>query len=69
MNDILRAAGTEELPKEAPQSPLVAEVVRPLLAAAEAECGQVLSRISLDEMVNRAVTAGAAPRRDEHHAA
>ncbi len=52
--DILRAAGTEEASDEAPKSPLVAEVVRPLLAALEEECDQALRRISLAEMVNRA---------------
>ena len=46
--DAQGAAGTKESPDEEPKSPLVAEVVLPLLSAVEEECGQALSRISLD---------------------
>jgi len=64
-NDILRAAGTEEAADKAPKSLLVAEVVRPLLAAIEKECAQALSRISVDDMVNRAAKYGGGDRRNE----
>jgi Rrf2 family transcriptional regulator, iron-sulfur cluster assembly transcription factor len=57
-NDILRAAGTDKSPDEKPKSPLIADVVLPLLSAVEEECGQALSRIRLDDMVNRAATNG-----------
>ena len=56
VNDIVRAAGTEELPDGAPKSSLVAQVVRPLLSVVEEGCAQALSRISLDDMVTRAAT-------------
>ena len=53
-NDILRAAGTVDAAEEEPNSELVAKVVLPVLSAAEQEFGQALSRISLDDMVDRA---------------
>ena len=53
VEDILRAAATDE-PDEQPQSELVVKVVLPILSAVEHECGQALSRISLDDMVSRA---------------
>jgi Rrf2 family iron-sulfur cluster assembly transcriptional regulator len=52
-DDILRAAGTDA-PEEEPKSDLVAKVVLPILSAVEHECGQALSRITLDDMVHRA---------------
>ena len=55
-NDILRAAGTVDAAEEEPKSELVAKVVLPVLSAAEREFGQALSRISLDDMVDRAVS-------------
>ena len=55
-NDILRAAGTVDAAEEEPNSELVAEVVLPVLSAAEQEFGQALSRISLDDMVHRAAS-------------
>jgi Rrf2 family iron-sulfur cluster assembly transcriptional regulator len=57
-NDILRAAGTYQSPDEEPKSPLIAEVVLPLLSAVEEECGQALSRIRLDDMVDHAAKNG-----------
>ena len=66
VNDIVRAAGTEELPDEAPKSPLIAQVVRPLLAAVEEGCAQALSRISLDDMVIRAARIGSRTGGNEH---
>jgi Rrf2 family iron-sulfur cluster assembly transcriptional regulator len=53
-NDILRGAGTVHEAGEEPNSELVAKVVLPVLSAAEQEFGQALSRISLDDMVDRA---------------
>ena len=53
-NDILRAAGNAA--EEEPNSELVAKVVLPVLSAAEQEFGQALSRISLDDMVDRAAS-------------
>jgi Rrf2 family protein len=53
-NDILRAAGTVHEAEEEPNSELVAEVVFPVLLAAEQEFGEALSRISLDYMVRHA---------------
>ena len=55
-NDILRAAGTVDAAEEEPNSEFVAEVVLPVLSAAEQEFGQALSRISLDDMVHRAAS-------------
>jgi Rrf2 family transcriptional regulator, iron-sulfur cluster assembly transcription factor len=55
-NDILRSAGTVDAAEEEPNSELVAEVVLPVLSAAEQEFGQALSRISLDDMVHRAAS-------------
>jgi Rrf2 family transcriptional regulator, iron-sulfur cluster assembly transcription factor len=52
-NDILRAAGTVHEGGEAPNSEFVAKVVLPVLSVAEQEFGQVLSRISLEDMVQR----------------
>ena len=57
VEDILRAAATDE-PDEQPQSELVVKVVLPILSAVEHECGQALSRISLDDMVSRAALNG-----------
>jgi len=50
--DILRAAGTDQSAAEEPKS------ILPLLSAVEDECGEALSRISLDQLVNRAVRNG-----------
>jgi Rrf2 family transcriptional regulator, iron-sulfur cluster assembly transcription factor len=57
-NDILRAAATKDSSDEEPKSPLLSQVVIPLLSTVEEECGQALSRISLDDIVNRAATNG-----------
>jgi len=57
-NDILRAVATKDSPNEEPKSPLLSQVVIPLLSTVEKECGQALSRISLDDIVNRAATNG-----------
>jgi hypothetical protein len=57
-NDILRAAGTVHEAGEEPSSELVAKVVLPVLSVAEQEFGQVLGRISLDDMVQRAALNG-----------
>jgi DNA-binding IscR family transcriptional regulator len=65
-NDILRAAGTVDEAEEEANSEFVAKVVLPILSVAEQEFGQALSRISLDEMVERAALNGdgtVAPRR------
>jgi len=64
VEDILRAAATEE-PDEQPQSELVVKVVLPILSAVEHECGQALSRISLDDMVSRAALNGRGTHRQE----
>jgi Rrf2 family protein len=56
--DILRAAGTVHEAGEEPNSELVAKVVLPILSVAEQEFGRALSRISLDDMVQRAVLNG-----------
>jgi Rrf2 family protein len=63
--DILHAAGTDGSPGEQSKSRLIVSVVLPLLSAVEEECGQALSRISLDEMVNRATTNGERTHRTE----
>ena len=55
-NEILRAAGTGDATEEELNSELVAKVV--VLSAVEQECGQALSRISLDDIVNRAALNG-----------
>ena len=57
-NEILRAAGTVDATEEELNSQLVAKVVLPVLSAVEQECGQALSRITLDDIVNRAVLNG-----------
>ena len=57
-NDILRGAGTVHEAGEGPNSELVAKVVLPVLSVAEQGFGQALSRISLDDMVQRAVVLG-----------
>jgi Rrf2 family iron-sulfur cluster assembly transcriptional regulator len=70
--DILRAAEATQVPEEQPKSPLVTDAVLPILSAVEEECGQALSRISLDDIVNRATKNGGGIRRDkpsEHPAA
>ena len=67
-NDIVRAAGgagADPFPGEEPQSQLIANVVLPLISAAEEECGQAFDRISLDDLVNRAATNGNATRAAE----
>jgi hypothetical protein len=55
-NDILRVASTVHEAGEDPNSELVAQLVLPVLSAAEQEFGQALSRISLDDMVHRAAS-------------
>jgi hypothetical protein len=57
-NDILRAASTVHEAGEEPNSELVAKVVLPVLSIAEQEFGQAPSRISLDDMVQRAALNG-----------
>ena len=64
-NDILRAAGTVHEAEVEPNSELVAKVVLPVLSVAEQEFGQALSRISLDDMVQRAALNGNATGRQE----
>jgi Rrf2 family protein len=59
-NDILRAAGTAYEAGEELNSEFVAKVVLPVLSVAEQEFGQALSRISLDDMVQRAALNGPA---------
>jgi Rrf2 family protein len=53
-SDILRAAGAVHEAGEVLTSGLVAQVVLPVLSVAEQEFGRALSRISLDDMVQRA---------------
>jgi Rrf2 family transcriptional regulator, iron-sulfur cluster assembly transcription factor len=53
-SDILRAAETIAADDE-PKSHLVTNVVLPVLSAVEQECGEALSRISLDDIVHAAV--------------
>lgn len=57
-NGILRAAGTIDETEEELNSELVAKVLLPVLSAVEQECGQALSRISLDDIVNRVALNG-----------
>jgi DNA-binding IscR family transcriptional regulator len=57
-NDILRAAGTVDESGEELNSEFVVKVVLPVLSVAEQEFGQALSRISLDEMVQRVALSG-----------
>jgi Rrf2 family protein len=57
-NDILRAAGTDDAPEEEAKSELVVKVILPVLSPVEQECGQALSRIRLDDIVNRATLNG-----------
>jgi Rrf2 family transcriptional regulator, iron-sulfur cluster assembly transcription factor len=57
-NEILRAAGAIDETEEELNSELVAKVVLPVLSAVEQECAQALSRISLDDIVNRAALNG-----------
>jgi Rrf2 family transcriptional regulator, iron-sulfur cluster assembly transcription factor len=57
-NDILRAAETVHKAGEEANSEFVAKVVLPVLSVAEQEFGQALSRISLDDMIQRAVLNG-----------
>ena len=56
--DILRAAEIEPEPGEQLNSPVLTDVVLPLLSAVEQECGEALSRIRLDDVVNRAAGNG-----------
>jgi Rrf2 family iron-sulfur cluster assembly transcriptional regulator len=55
VNDIIRAAGMADAAEDELTSELVATVVLPALSAAEKECGQALSRISLNDMVRAAL--------------
>jgi Rrf2 family transcriptional regulator, iron-sulfur cluster assembly transcription factor len=59
--EILQAAGTVDPTEEELNSELVVKVVLPVLSAAEQECGQLLSRISLNDMVNHASLNGHQP--------
>ena len=52
--DILRVANVHEAGAK-PNSEIVAKVVMPILPVAEREFGRTLSRITLDDMVQRAV--------------
>jgi len=60
--DILRAAEIDPAPGEQLNSPIIADVVLPLLTAAEDQCGEALSRIRLDQMVKRAAENGVGAR-------
>jgi Rrf2 family protein len=53
-NDILRSVSTVLEAGEEPSSEFVAKVVLPVISVAEQEFRQALSRISLDDMVQRA---------------
>jgi Rrf2 family transcriptional regulator, iron-sulfur cluster assembly transcription factor len=64
-NDILRAASAVHEAGEDANSELVAKVVLPVLSVAEHEFGQALSRINLDDMVQRAVLNGSGAGRHE----
>jgi Rrf2 family protein len=64
--DILRAAEIEPAMGAELKSPVVTEVVLPLLSAVEQECGGILGRIRLDDVVKRANGGNAEPK---HHAA
>jgi Rrf2 family protein len=55
VSDIIRAAGKDDAAEKKPTSELIATVVLPVLSAAEKECGQALSRISLNDMVRAAL--------------
>jgi Rrf2 family transcriptional regulator, iron-sulfur cluster assembly transcription factor len=55
VNDIIRAAGMADAAEDELTSELVVTVVLPALSAAEKECGQALSRISLNDMVRAAL--------------
>jgi Rrf2 family iron-sulfur cluster assembly transcriptional regulator len=65
-NDILRAVGTADVAEEGPSSELMVKVVLPVLSVVERECGQALSRISLDDMVNHAALNGHETGRHEN---
>ena len=58
IQDILRAASGAYQAGEEPNSELVAKVVLPFLSVAEQKFEQALSRISLDDMVQRALLNG-----------
>jgi Rrf2 family protein len=64
-NDILRSAATGHDAGEELNSELLAKVVLPVLSVAEQEFGKALSRISLDDMLERAALNGDATGRDE----
>jgi Rrf2 family protein len=57
-SDILRAAGIVHEAGEQPNSELVVKIVLPALSVVEQKFGQALSRITLDELVHRAVLNG-----------
>jgi hypothetical protein len=62
----LRAAEVEPAPGAQLNFPIVTEVILPLLSAVEKECGEALSRIRLDDVVNRAAhNGGGASRRSD----
>jgi Rrf2 family transcriptional regulator, iron-sulfur cluster assembly transcription factor len=63
-NDILRAAGTVEVPGEEPSSELMSKVVIPVLSIAEQEFGQALSRINLEDMARHAERLNGGGSRD-----
>jgi Rrf2 family iron-sulfur cluster assembly transcriptional regulator len=65
-NHILRAVGTADVAEEGPSSELMVKVVLPVLSVVERECGQALSRISLDDMVNHAALNGHETGRHEN---
>jgi Rrf2 family protein len=57
-NDILRTAGTVDESGEELNLEFVAKVVLPVLSVAEQKFGQALSRISLDDMIQRVALNG-----------
>jgi hypothetical protein len=54
VNDILRATGNGNGFDAEPSSELMIKVVVPVLAVAEQEFGEALSRINLEDMAQRA---------------
>jgi Rrf2 family transcriptional regulator, iron-sulfur cluster assembly transcription factor len=68
VNDIIRAAGMADAAEEEPASELIATVVLPALSAAEKECGEALSRISLNDMVRAALNGHGTGRHESGHA-
>jgi Rrf2 family transcriptional regulator, iron-sulfur cluster assembly transcription factor len=61
--DILQAAGTVDGAQQDGVSDLIGNVVIPVLAKAETEFGLALSRITLEDMVQRAETLDSVPQR------